>query len=1372
LRRALISLAVGAVIGGVLLVAALLLLDSGAGRRLVERAANAALAGTARVVGLGEGFPGALRLDRLELLDAEGVWATAEDVSIDWSLGALLRRKVKIENFSVAEAVVHRAPVAAEGAPPSESGGGLPVAIEIERASIASLRLEGQAPGGPATFAVEASARLPRDLSEIAARLGAERLDAPGRLAASIGRDGEVYRIEASLDEPAGGVLARLLQLGDAPPLSLSLNGDGPLDNFDLHFQGAAGKARASGDARLRRGETGVGFEANASGEFAAFLPERFRALAGPRIALEAKGQVKDDGAARLDSLSAQAAALELRGAGALAADRTLSGELTASGQLDVLASVAEMTGSGAWRLDSTFAGSLEAPRAQWRLRLDEPRVGEHSAESLSLDGTAAMADGVVRLEARAEAVKPMSPGAPLPAEIAAELRAQAAMEGGEVAIERASLVGGPYSLSAQGRVGPDLKLALDVQASAADLAAFGLQGAAEATASVAGPPDALEAKLDARFAKLRFDQPQLDAALGPAPTVHAELRRDGEALRVERLEAKGAHFGLTGSGALVGERIETKAALSAPDLAAIGAPAPGKAALQVELAGALDDLSGPVSLTAQTGELRLSAKAQARLDAQRFSLADLRLDGTGLTGEGAVSVPRAGGAPEGRLSAKVADLGPWAALLDAPAGGAAVLEARLSGGALDANLRGRQLRWADAGAVGGLEASARLKDVFSKPAGPLKATIRGASFGDMAIRELGLDARLSGEKADFNLRAEAPGVLDEPLSASGAIGWAEGERRTLASLRTKARGLAIRLAGATSLSRRGEELAVDGLDLRVGAGRLAAEARLGPKQVDGRISARAFPLAPFLGDAAGELDGEVRLAGAAQAPSGEADLRLTPAREGLPPELAKLALLVQGRLKDGRMSLTARAAGAPGTDVVAEAALPLQADFAARRFALPPDGRLSGELRIAADLAQLSTLLPLDGSRIGGRLDGALTLGGTVSAPDLAGQAALADGRYDNAALGTRLRDLRLRLRGDGKRIVLEDLAATDGGGGTLAGEGAVALDAGQVQASVRFARFQAANTDDVQALASGDLRLGGPLSGPTLAGTVRIEEAEIAIPRKLPSSVVSLDVVEINRPPGMKRLDKAESKKGGASPFALLLDIAVKAPGQVFVRGRGLDSEWRGDLHVGGSTAEPKITGELNVVRGRFDLAGNRLEITSGKVSFPEGRRVKVEPDLDIVAAAQAQELRAELRISGPISDIRISFTSQPSMPSDEILSRLLFGKSASTLTAAQAFQLGQTALALSGHGGGGLLTDIRERFGLDFLDVESGEGEDVGSAQLSAGKYLRDDVYVGVKQGAQAGSSSAVIEYKFLPSLSLEGTVGANSETGVGLNWEKRY
>ena len=75
--------------------------------------------------------------------------------------------------------------------------------------------------------------------------------------------------------------------------------------------------------------------------------------------------------------------------------------------------------------------------------------------------------------------------------------------------------------------------------------------------------------------------------------------------------------------------------------------------------------------------------------------------------------------------------------------------------------------------------------------------------------------------------------------------------------------------------------------------------------------------------------------------------------------------------------------------------------------------------------------------------------------------------------------------------------------------------------------------------------------------------------------------------------------------SSLIIDLDIAVDAPRAVFVRGRGLDAELGGALHVGGTDEDPAISGGFDMRNGTINLAGSTLTFTSGRAELQRHRR-----------------------------------------------------------------------------------------------------------------------------------------------------------------------
>jgi translocation and assembly module TamB len=278
-------------------------------------------------------------------------------------------------------------------------------------------------------------------------------------------------------------------------------------------------------------------------------------------------------------------------------------------------------------------------------------------------------------------------------------------------------------------------------------------------------------------------------------------------------------------------------------------------------------------------------------------------------------------------------------------------------------------------------------------------------------------------------------------------------------------------------------------------------------------------------------------------------------------------------------------------------------------------------------------------------------------------------------------------------------------------------------------------------------------------------VESAELRVPETLPPKIVKLDVVEVNAPAGTVQPVR-EKQEGVALPIAL--GVTVKIPGHAFLRGRGIESEWRGKLRVAGTMAAPDITGRLEVVRGRIDLLGRPFEVETGKVEFVGGGAI--DPELDFIANGQAEDLTVNVHVTGVASAPKFELGTDSGLPPEEALAQVLFGKTAGSLSPAQAIQLAQAAAALSG-GGPGVLDKMRRTFGLDVLRVGTSSGS-ADSTSVTAGKYISDNVFLKVEQGLTPESRNVGVEVRVLPRVTVEGGVGIQGDSKVGVNWRYDY
>ena len=226
--------------------------------------------------------------------------------------------------------------------------------------------------------------------------------------------------------------------------------------------------------------------------------------------------------------------------------------------------------------------------------------------------------------------------------------------------------------------------------------------------------------------------------------------------------------------------------------------------------------------------------------------------------------------------------------------------------------------------------------------------------------------------------------------------------------------------------------------------------------------------------------------------------------------------------------------------------------------------------------------------------------------------------------------------------------------------------------------------------------------------------------------------------------------------------------------MRGRGLESEWKTDLHVSGDAREPLITGSVSLRRGYLDFASRRFTLTKGDVTFD--RLSRNNPTLDVRAEYDAaNNVTAAIEVSGRAKSPSIALTSTPSLPTNDIMALVLFGKQATDLTATESLQVAAALAQLSGvgpfGGGGGGITGIARRtLGLDLLNVDI--GANAGESKLEVGKYVAEGLFISASQDVQGKNGSVRVQYDITPSISVETELQQDGEQTVSANWKHDF
>ena len=196
--------------------------------------------------------------------------------------------------------------------------------------------------------------------------------------------------------------------------------------------------------------------------------------------------------------------------------------------------------------------------------------------------------------------------------------------------------------------------------------------------------------------------------------------------------------------------------------------------------------------------------------------------------------------------------------------------------------------------------------------------------------------------------------------------------------------------------------------------------------------------------------------------------------------------------------------------------------------------------------------------------------------------------------------------------------------------------------------------------------------------------------------------------------------------------LDVNVSAPRKIFVRGRGLDAELGGSVRLTGPVTNIQPVGGFRLIRGRLSILGQRITFDEGTVSLVGD----LDPFLDFVARSSGKDITVFITVSGRVSDLKIAFSSQPELPQDEVLARLVFNRGINELSAFQIAQLAAAAAELAGGSGNSLIGSLRSATGLDDIDIVT---DAQGNAAVRAGRYISDNVYLGVEAGAKGATKA---------------------------------
>ncbi len=370
------------------------------------------------------------------------------------------------------------------------------------------------------------------------------------------------------------------------------------------------------------------------------------------------------------------------------------------------------------------------------------------------------------------------------------------------------------------------------------------------------------------------------------------------------------------------------------------------------------------------------------------------------------------------------------------------------------------------------------------------------------------------------------------------------------------------------------------------------------------------------------------------------------------------------------------------------------------------------------------------------------INLSGSYGSPAIAGHGNLTDGILKVLDLVNPLTDIKAHLRMEDETVYIDSAFATVeklpqkkgakekppitvSGTLKLLGLGDFLYDLDMDGESAYFI----ADAYDVSGLADFDLKVEGE-TPPTVSGDMFLGRLDIR------------DEFENFAGPDY---DPAFSTVEDSTIWDL--DLNIVAPNNIWIKNSVIDAEFKADIRVQRKLGILRFLGTLEVIRGSYNLMGQKFRFVSGNLTYQD--LATVDPDIDFVVSTRIRASGAEaegpqtveLHITGTLLEPTISSSG---LSKEELLRTLLAGS-----WAGGTISEGGSAQDIVGS-----VTAIASSMGLDpltaqgiFEEFEIGQFEK--ETQISVAKYISRNLYVRYSRGLSRDELG--VEYYFNDSIS---------------------
>jgi autotransporter translocation and assembly factor TamB len=224
-----------------------------------------------------------------------------------------------------------------------------------------------------------------------------------------------------------------------------------------------------------------------------------------------------------------------------------------------------------------------------------------------------------------------------------------------------------------------------------------------------------------------------------------------------------------------------------------------------------------------------------------------------------------------------------------------------------------------------------------------------------------------------------------------------------------------------------------------------------------------------------------------------------------------------------------------------------------------------------------------------------------------------------------------------------------------------------------------------------------------------------------------------------------------------AVNLNIGVSHRQPFVVQNNLAQLEISPDLKIGGDLTRPIVSGRAQVNTGTVTFQKKTFQVKKGIIDFVNP--YQTETRIDIESETTIRTWTITLAIKGTPDNLDLKLSSVPTETDADILSLILFGRTAQELTAGEGGAKRTTGQIMAGMIADTFGAEIKKTTGVDILQVEangSSDGQETAGVKVTVGKHLSDRMTVKYAVSSKDGEiiQRAITEYKLLENILVSG------------------